>query len=267
MSSENTSIQMFGIKTPIIREGDDIVQILETSLEDAGLVPVDGDIFVLAESAVGTAEKRIVELASITPGERAQLLGEKYGIDPREMELVLQECDEVFGGVPGAALTITKGVLAPNAGIDASNAPEGYVVLLPKNPRKSSNDIRKKLEKLYSCRLGVIIGDSRTQPLRLGCSGIALGVSGFVPVEDARGTCDIYGKPLRITYKAMADNLVSAAELLMGEAGERIPCVLIRGAPVTMIDESPEMPTISMEGCMYFGNIIKGRTEGKYLKP
>ena len=82
-------------------------------------------------------------------------------------------------------------------------------------------------------------------------------------MEDARGTCDIYGKPLRITYKAVADNLVSAAELLMGEAGERIPCVLIRGAPVNMVNESPDMPTISMEGCMYFGNIIKGRTEGK----
>ena len=145
MNSEKTSIQMFGIKTPIIREGDDIVQILETSLEDAGVVPIDGDIFVLAESAVGTAEKRVVELASIIPGEKAQLLGEKYGIDPREMELVLQECDEIFGGVPGAALTITKGVLAPNAGIDASNAPEGRVVLLPKDPRKSSEYIRADL--------------------------------------------------------------------------------------------------------------------------
>jgi len=263
MNSKNTSIQMFGIRTPIIKDGDDIVQIIESSLEDSGVVPVDGDIFVLAESAVGTAEKRIVELASITPGEKALLLGEKYGIDPREMELVLEECDEIFGGVPGAALTITKGVLAPNAGIDASNAPEGYVVLLPKDPRRSSEAIRKSLEQRYSCRLGVIIGDSRTQPLRLGCSGIALGVSGFVPVEDARGTCDIYGKPLMITYKAVADNLVSAAELLMGEAGERVPCVLIRGAPVTMVDESPEMPTISMEGCMYFGNVIKGRTEDK----
>lgn len=265
MNSEKTSIQMFGIETPIIREGDDIVQILETSLEDAGVVPIEGDIFVLAESAVGTAEKRVVELASIIPGEKAQLLGEKYGIDPREMELVLQECDEIFGGVPGAALTITKGVLAPNAGIDSSNAPEGRVVLLPKDPRKSSEYIRARLEQFYSCKLGVIIGDSRTQPLRLGCTGIALGVSGFVPVEDARGTCDIYGKPLRITYKAVADNLVSASELLMGEAGERIPCVLIRGAPVNMVNESPDMPTISMEGCMYFGNIIKGRTEGKDL--
>ncbi|MCO5383389.1 MAG: coenzyme F420-0:L-glutamate ligase [Methanosarcina barkeri] len=263
MNSENTYIQMFGIKTPIIKEGDDIVQILETSLEDAGLVPVDGDIFVLAESAVGTAEKRIVKLASVTPGERARFLGKKYGIDPREMELVLQECDEVFGGVPGAALTITKGVLAPNAGIDASNAPEGHVVLLPEDPRKSSENIRSRLEQRYSCRLGVIIGDSRTQPLRLGCSGIALGVSGFIPVEDARGTFDIYEKPLLVTYKAVADNLVSAAELLMGEAGEKVPCVLIRGAPVNMINESPDVPTISMEGCMYFGNIIKGRKEEK----
>jgi coenzyme F420-0:L-glutamate ligase len=259
MGSENTSIQMFGIKTPIIREGDDIVRILEASLEKANLSPVDGDILVLAESAVGTAEKRIVELADVVPGEKAQLLGEKYGIDPREMELVLQECDEIFGGVPGAALTITRGVLAPNAGIDASNAPEGHVVLLPENPKKSSEYIRKKLEERYSCKLGVIIGDSRTQPLRLGCTGIALGVSGFLPVEDARGSLDIYGKPLLITYKAVADNLVSAAELLMGEAGERVPCVLIRGASVKMVDESPDMPTISMEGCMYFGNIIKGK--------
>lgn len=263
MSSENTSIQMFGIKTPIIREGDDIVQIIYEALEEAGLVPIDGDIFVLAESAVGTSERRVVKLASVTPGERAKVLGEKYGIDPREMELVLQECDEVFGGVPGAALTITKGVLAPNAGIDASNAPEGYVILLPEDPRKSSEIIRSRLEQRYSCRLGVIIGDSRTQPLRLGCSGIALGVSGFIPVEDARGTNDIYGKPLRITYKAVADNLVSAAELLMGEAGERVPCVLIRGAPVCMISEPHDMPTIPMEGCMYFGNIIKGRPEDK----
>jgi coenzyme F420-0:L-glutamate ligase len=264
MSSENTSIQMFGIKTPVIREGDDMVQILETALEESGLVPVDGDIFVLAESAVGTAEKRVVRLTSVTPGKMAKELGERYGIDPREMELILQECDEIFGGVPGAALTITKGVLAPNAGIDASNAPEGHVILLPEDPRKSSDNIRHRLEQRYSCRLGVIIGDSRTQPLRLGCSGIALGVSGFVPVEDARGSNDIYGRPLRITYKAVADNLVSAAELLMGEAGERVPCVLVRGAPVSMVNESPDMPTISMEGCMYFGNVIRGRTGNKY---
>lgn len=259
MNSEITSIQMFGIKTPIISAGDDLAKILETSLKEAGLEPLEGDIFVLAESAVASAEKRIVELASITPGKEAQDLGKKYELDPREMELVLKECDELFGGVSGAALTITKGILAPNAGIDASNAPEGCVVLLPKDPRKSADELRKKLEQYYSCGLGVIIGDSRTQPLRLGCTGLALGVSGILPVEDARGSTDIYGKPLRITHKAIADNLVSAAELLMGEAGERVPCVLIRGAPVKYLDESLDMPKISMDACMYFGNIIQGK--------
>ncbi|AKB25823.1 Coenzyme F420:L-glutamate ligase [Methanosarcina sp. MTP4] len=259
MNSELNSIQMFGIKTPIIRAGDDVVQILEAALKEACVEPLEGDIFVLAESAVATSENRVVELEQIKPGERAVALGEEYELDPREMELVIRECDEIFGGVPGAALTITKGILAPNAGIDASNAPEGHVVLLPEDPRKSAENIRKRLEERYSCRLGVIVGDSRTQPLRLGCTGLALGVSGFVPVEDARGAFDIFGKPLHITHKAVADNLVSAAELLMGEGGERVPCVLIRGAAVKLIDESPEMPKISMEGCMYFGNVIKAR--------
>lgn len=257
MISEITSVQMFGIKTPIIKAGDELVPVLEAAFRNAGLELEDGDVLVLAESAVATSENRVVELAGVNPGKKALELGESYGLDPREMELVLQECDELFGGVQGAALTITKGILAPNAGIDASNAPEGFVVLLPENPRKSAEDIRKRLEKVYSCRIGVIVGDSRTQPLRLGCTGLALGVSGFEPVEDDRGLCDIYGKILTLTHRAIADNLVSAAELLMGEAGEQVPAVLIRGVPIKLMDSSPEVPTISMEGCMYFGNIGK----------
>lgn len=261
MISKITSIQMFGIKTPIIKAGDEFVPILEAAFRDAGLEPEDGDVLVLAESAVATSENRVVNLTSINPGKKALELGERYGIDPREMELVLRECEELFGGVPGAALTITKGILAPNAGIDASNAPEGCVVLLPEDPRKSAEGIRKRLEERYSCRIGVIVGDSRTQPLRLGCTGLALGVSGLEPVEDDRGLSDIYGKILTLTHRAVADNLVSAAELLMGEAGEQVPAVLIRGAPVKLIDSSPEVPTISMDGCMYFGNIRKAHAE------
>ncbi|MDD2440183.1 MAG: coenzyme F420-0:L-glutamate ligase [Methanosarcinaceae archaeon] len=259
MTSKINSIQMFGIKTPIIKAGDELAPVLEAALQEAGLKPEEGDVLVVAESAVATSENRVVELAGIVPGKKARELGKDYGIDPREMELVLQECDELFGGVPGAALTITKGILAPNAGIDASNAPEGCVVLLPKDPRKSAAEIRKNLEKHYSCSLGVIVGDSRTQPLRLGCSGLALGVSGFEPVEDARGFSDIYGRALTLTHRAVADNLVSAAEILMGEGGDRVPAVLIRGAPVKLIDSSPEVPTISMEGCMYFGNLGKAK--------
>lgn len=249
------SIEMFGIRTALIKPGDELVTILENAFEENGVWPKDGDILVLAESAVATAEGRIVKLSEVEPGQEAVRYAHRFSLDPREMELVLLECDEVFGGVTGAALTITKGNLSPNAGIDGSNAPEGHVVLLPEDAQKSAGQIRRALSDMYGCRVGVIIGDSRTQPMRLGCVGIALGTSGIVPVEDSRGSLDLFGKPLSITHKAVADNLVSAAQLLMGEAGERIPCVIIRGSGVRVIDADVPMPLFSSDECMYFSNI------------
>ena len=254
-SSPPPSMQMFGIRTALIKPGDDMVEILSNAFENGGHTPEDGDILVLAESAVATAENRLVQLCDVTPSAKAEEFAQKYELDAREMELILQECDEVFGGVPGAALTITDGTLSPNAGIDGSNAPEGCVVLLPKDAQKSAALIREGIEKRYSCRVGVIIGDSRTQPLRLGCVGIALGTSGIRPVEDARGSCDLFGKTLYITQKAVADNLVSASQVLMGEAGEGVPCVLVRGAPVDVIEGNVEMPLFSSDECMYYSNI------------
>ena len=232
-----------------------MVKILSNAFDSLGIHPVDGDILVLAESAVATAEDRVVQLCDVTPSAKAKKLAKKYELDAREMELILQECDEIFGGVPGAALTITNGTLSPNAGIDGSNAPDGCVVLLPKDAQKSAALIRAGIEKRYSCRVGVIIGDSRTQPLRLGCVGIALGTAGIIPVEDARGSCDLFGKTLHITQKAVADNLVSASQVLMGEAGEGVPCVLVRGAPVEVVDGAFEMPLFSSDECMYYSNI------------
>lgn len=255
MDSGSSSMQMFGIRTALIKPGDDVVEIISDAFESLGIHPVDDDILVLAESAVATAENRVVQLCDVTATAKAEELAQKYELDAREMELILEECDEVFGGVPGAALTITNGTLSPNAGIDGSNAPEGCVVLLPKDAQKSAALIRAGIEKRYSCHVGVIIGDSRTQPLRLGCVGIALGTSGMRPVEDAKGSCDLFGKALHITQKAVADNLVSASQLLMGEAGERVPCVLIRGAPVEVIEEAVEIPLFTSDECMYYSNI------------
>ncbi|WP_236622650.1 coenzyme F420-0:L-glutamate ligase [Methanococcoides methylutens] len=255
MSFDLPSMQIIGVRTPLIKPGDDIVNMLCGSLNENEIFLRDGDVLVLAESAVATAEGRMVDLSTVIPSKEAEELAGKYCVDSREMELVLCECDDIIGGVPGAALTITKGTLSPNAGIDGSNAPEGHVVLLPENAQKSAAKIRAGMEEFCCCHLGVIIGDSRTQPLRLGCVGMALGTSGIVPVEDARGSKDLFGKPLNITRKAVADNLVSAAQLLMGEADECIPCVLIRGAPVKMVKGSQEMPIFTPEECMYYSNI------------
>jgi len=252
-------MQLLGIRTPIIRPGEDIIKILLESLKEQGTQLQNGDVVVLAESAVATAEGRVVRLTDIELTAEACDLAQKYQLDPREMQLIIEECDEICGGVPGAALTITRGTLSPNAGIDSSNAPEGCVVLMPKDPQKSAASIREGLEKACSCHIGVIIGDSRTQPLRLGCVGIALGTSGLEPVEDARGSLDLFGKELKITRKAVADNMVSAAQLMMGEAGESIPAVIIRGAPVKMIEGSIDMPLFSREECMYYSNISKNR--------
>lgn len=246
-------MQLISVKTPLIKPGDDMAGVLIESMKDAGIKPQDNDILVLAESAVATAEGRVVKLDSIRPGKKAIELSEPYKTDPRKLELIIRESDELLGGIPGVVVTITKGVLSPSAGIDNSNAPEGYVVLLPENPRKSAIKIRQKLMAEYGCNVAVIIGDSRTQPLRLGCVGIALGCAGIEPVEDVRGRKDLFGKPLLITRRATADNLVSAAQIIMGEADESTPAVLIRDAPVKFIEGSKDIPTISREECLYFG--------------
>jgi len=133
-------------------------------------------------------------LKKIIPSEKAIELSGKFENDPRKMELIIRESDEILGGIPGVVVTITKGVLSPSAGIDNSNAPEGQVVLLPEDPKKSAGRIREKLIKKYKCNIAVIVGDSRTQPLRLGCVGIALGCAGIEPVEDIRGRKDLFWK-------------------------------------------------------------------------
>lgn len=245
-------MQLIGLKTPLIVPGDDFAKVLCDAMKTADIILQNNDILVLAESAVATAEGRLVNLEEVKPSKKAIELSKVYQNDPRKMELIIRESEEILGGIPGVVVTITKGVLSPGAGIDNSNAPEGYVVLLPADPRKSAIEIRKKLMKKYNCNIAVIVGDSRTQPLRLGCVGIALGCAGMDPVEDVRGKKDLFGRPLLITRRATADNLVSAAQVIIGEADESTPAVLIRDAPAIFIDESVEIPQIPMEECLYF---------------
>ncbi len=248
------------VKTPLITPKDRITDVLIRSMRKEGIIPKDGDLFVIAESAVATTEGRLVDLTSITPSVEALRLADKYLIDPHEMELILREADEILGGVPGVMLTITKGVLSPNAGIDSSNAPEECVTLMPLDPDASAREIRGTLEEHYGCKCAVIISDSRTQPLRLGTIGVALGSSGTTPVKDARGSLDLYGKPLTITRKATADNLASAAQLLMGEAGEGIPAVIARGMGIDLVDKGAEggrgdhhISVVPRDECLFFG--------------
>ena len=242
---------VLGIKTDLIRPGDDLAASLEKAMTRSGLALQDGDILVVSESTVATAERRVVALHDVTPGPLALSMAAKYSKDPREMELILQESDEIIGGIPGVVLTLREGFLYPNAGIDNSNAPPGHVVLFPADAQKSAFEIRERMAK--GRKIAVVIGDSRTHPLRLGCVGVALACVGLDPVEDARGQKDLFGRLLKITRKAVADNLVSAAQIVMGEGDESIPAVIIRGAPVPISEKSIVMPTIPPQECMYIG--------------
>jgi coenzyme F420-0:L-glutamate ligase/homotetrameric cytidine deaminase len=245
------ALQVLGIKTDLIKPGDDLAKSLETAMLRLGLALQDGDILVVSESTVATAEGRVVALKNVTPGPLAISMAAKYGKDAREMELILRESDEIIGGIPGVVLTLRDGFLYPNAGIDNSNAPPGSVVLFPADARRSAIAIRERMAR--DKKIAVIIGDSRTHPLRLGCVGVALACVGLDPVEDARGQKDLFGRELKITRKAVADNLVSAAQLVMGEGDEGIPAVIIRDAPVTITESNRPIPTIPPQECMYIG--------------
>lgn len=249
-------MEVLGIKTDLIKIGDDLVEALKKGMQRAGLTLEDGDILIVSESALATSEGRVTNLEEVFPGKLALDLAARYSKDPREMELILKESDEIVGGIPGVVLTLKEGFLYPNAGIDHSNAPPGYVVLFPADPHRSASEIHRRISS--GKRIGVIIGDSRTHPLRLGCVGVALACDGLEPVEDARGQKDLFGRELQITRKAVADNLVSAAQVVMGEGDEGIPAAIIRGAPVKIGDVSCEIPKIPPQECMYIGALRAG---------
>lgn len=224
-------MQVFGVKTRIIRPGDNLVDMALERSEFAGTPILGGDIVVFSAKVIGVSQGRLVDLSKVEPSERAMELSRRYSVDPPFAELVVRESDSIFGGVEHAILTVKNGILVANAGIDQSNAPPGCAALWPEDPQGSADELRKDFKE-RGLDAGVLIIDSRTLPLRMGSSGVALGVSGFSPVEDLRGRLDLFGRPMRIKRAAIADDLASAANLIMGETSESIPIAVVRGAPV-----------------------------------
>ena len=245
-------MELYGLHTRLVLPGDDIIQILQLSLKKRRLRLRDNDILVIATKLVSTLEGRFVNSRSVKPSNRARILGGKYGLEPSCVELVIRESQKIYGGVSRALLTLKNNVLIANAGIDHSNIPEGNFVLWPKNPQKSAEEIRMRVFKATGRKIGVAIVDSRTTPLRMGTVGVALGVAGFRPVKDYRKKKDLFGKVMLITRQAVADDIASAAHLLMGETNERIPMVLVRSAPVEFSDRNDAKSIlIRPERCMF----------------
>lgn len=261
---------VYALHTGLIHDGDDLTEKVLAAADTAPCRGVqDGDILLLAESAVATAEGRVVKLDSVTPSPEALALAERYHLEPRIAEVVLRESDCVVGGIPGYLLTLKNGTLLPNAGVDHSNAPDGAVVPLPANPDRSAAQMRAAIRERVGANIGVLVIDSRTHAMRLGCSGVAIGCSGVRAVVDEAGRLDLFGRELEVTKRAVGDCLASAAELLMGEADECVPAVLFRGSGIGITDDVG-IPTIDASDCLFMGAALhadptlfnrKGKTE------
>jgi len=226
-------------------------------MEKQGLIFDDGDVFALASKIIAYAENRVVKLSEVKPSKDAEKLARKFAITPQLAELIMREAEEIYGGVEKAVLTLKNGVLTPNAGIDNKNAPEGYVVLWPKNPKKWAKNIREEIMRKTGRKIAILIVDSGLKPLRLGTTGLALAIAGFKPTRDYRGERDIFGKKVVITLHGVADDLASAAHLLMGESSEKIPAVLIKGAPIDFDNEvyGPEDMALPPERCIFMSSL------------
>ena len=228
---------------PLIRQDDDLADIILNSLQESQIDLQDNDVLVLAQKIVSKAEGRMIDLTTITPSQHAIALAKKTDKDARLIELILQESNEVLRTRPGTVIVEHKlGFVCANAGIDHSNvsqdSDEELLLLLPQDPDLSSRMMRDEIQSKTGKRIGVLIIDSHGRAWRNGTVGVAIGISGLPALEDLRGKPDLFGTELRITQVGVADELAAAASLMMGQAAEGMPVVHVRGFPYPLREGS-----------------------------
>jgi len=244
MSAVNPAVTLTAISgMPAIQPGDDVAAILADAIDAAGLALCDADVLVVTHKIVSKAENRYRSLAGVTPSARARELAEATGKDAALVEIILSESREVVRSRPGLIITEHRsGVVMANAGVDQSNVSGSHeserVLLLPQDSDASSVALRAALGTRFGVEIAVIVSDSVGRAWRNGVVGLALGAAGLPALQDLRGKTDLDGRELKVTQVALADEIASAAELLMGEADEGRPAVLVRGlewreAPLT----------------------------------
>jgi len=219
---------------PLIGPGDDLASIIGDAIEKNEVMPKTGDIVVVAQKVVSKAEDRLVDLRKVTPGAQAKELARSVDKDPRHVEVILRESRAVIREKPGVLIVENNlGLIMANAGVDHSNvetdAPDEIVLLLPEDPDASAENLRSALSKRFGVTTGVIVNDSVGRAWRIGTTGLAIGVAGLPAVVDLKGDKDLYGRELRVSEQAVADEMASAASLLQGQGAEGKPVVLIRG--------------------------------------
>jgi len=225
-------IQVIEVKgLPIIKEGDDLTKMICNAAAQQGTPIENGDVIVITHVVVSRAEGNVVNLDAVVPSDFAKAFAQKFDKDPALVEVVLRESKSIVRMGDGKIISETKhGFVCANAGVDRSNVPgERNVALLPKNPDRSARRVRQKIARLVGKDVAVIVSDTHGRPLREGEINVAIGVAGINSIRDRRGETDLFGYVLRVKRTAIADELASAAELVIGQASEEIPVAIIRG--------------------------------------
>jgi len=244
-------VQIIGVKgLPIIKMKDDLAKLICVAAEKQGTPIEDNDIIVITHVIVSRSEGNVVDLETVTPSDFAKAFAVKFDKDPAVVETVLRESKNIIRMGDGKLITETRhGFICANAGVDRSNIPgERNVALLPRYPDRSARAIRKKIKKVTGKDVAVIISDTHGRPLRDGEINVAIGVAGINSIRDRRGETDLFGYVLRVKRTAIADELSSAAELVIGQANEGVPVAIIRGYPYPKSEKAKATELIRKKG-------------------
>jgi coenzyme F420-0:L-glutamate ligase/coenzyme F420-1:gamma-L-glutamate ligase len=226
------SVEIIAVENlPLIAEGDDLAELICNAAEKQNTPIQEKDVVVITHVAVSKAEGNVVNLDEVSPSERAKEIAQQTDKEPALVEVILRETKEIVRMRRNSLITETKnGIVCANAGVDRSNIEgERNIVLLPEDPNASAQKIRQKIKNLTGCDVAVIVSDTHGRPFRMGEINVAIGVAGIKPIRDRRGEKDLFGYVLRIKQTAVADELASAAELVIGQADEGIPVAIMRG--------------------------------------
>ena len=249
------------LRAPVQQAAFDLLAVISEALTAAPAGLLDGDVLAVSSKYAAISEGRVLRMADVTVTEQAAALARRYHMHPVMAQLVLQEADHIFGGIEmGFLLTAKTGILSPNAGLDRSNIPEGHVVLFPAQPYATAARIRAGLRRRCKVDVGVVLTDSWLVPGRLGTSGVALATAGFRPVQDERGKQDLFGNPMTVTQRGLADTISSATQLVMGERDEATPLAIVRGSGVVLDDAPVSVADVAIPWlqCIYVESLTRG---------
>jgi coenzyme F420-0:L-glutamate ligase/coenzyme F420-1:gamma-L-glutamate ligase len=239
----------------------DVFEELLKTLENNDSELNEGDVLVISTKYISNSQGRIINLESVKTSKKGMQISKEFRLKPEIAEVIIRESDKIFGGIGGFVITSSDNIMAPNAGIDKSNAKKGKAILYPTHPYIIAEQLRRKIFLKFFIHVGIILADSRLMPARIGTSGVAISCAGIEPVLDMRSKEDLDGNPLKVTFQAVVDNLATIANHKMGEGAESKPFAIVRDSEAKLTDRkiNPTEMAISPDQCVYVRGLSNSR--------